>query len=124
MMTPRLFGAWYMEVCSLRRPSDPYRPIAYRGKFVGRGNSRHLNDLPNPHTVSGNNISNVILGKFEYRGEKRFSVGSLVTTQVGQPSWADQFLEALAGEVEFRRNTTRLQIFYDAGRKSVTLLKQ
>lgn len=81
-----------------------------------------FDDSKSPHELSGTNITNTILGDFNYVGQRQFKMNSLSTTQVGQPDWADMFTDAiLDNEASFKINTKQLRIYYDNETKSVTL---
>lgn len=84
-----------------------------------------FNDTKHPHELSGSNITNTITGKFEYVSSRKFTVHSLFSTEVNQPTWADQFTDALLdADKTFKINHFSLRIFYSNNTKSVTLERQ
>jgi hypothetical protein len=81
-----------------------------------------FDDTKDPNELAGTNITNTILGEFEYVAQRQFKMNTLSTTQVGQPEWADEFTNAiLDNEASFEINTEQLRIYYDNKTKSVTL---
>ena len=81
-----------------------------------------FDDTQNPKELSGTNITNTILGEFDYVGQRQFKMNTLSTTQVGQPKWADKFTDAvLDNEVSFKINDRQLRIYYENKTKSMTL---
>ncbi|MCO6461611.1 MAG: hypothetical protein J5I59_09420 [Saprospiraceae bacterium] len=76
----------------------------------------------NPKSFRGINISNEILGKFEIIGNYRFKVSELFSTEVGQPEWADRFLNALVEhELTYQVNSNLLIFYYDNKSKAIYL---
>jgi len=84
-----------------------------------------FDDTKSPKELSGTNISNTILGEFDYVGQRQFIMTNLSTTQVNQPGWADKFTEAIVDmNITFRVNTKQLRIYYNNQTKSVTLTRK
>ena len=83
-----------------------------------------FDDSKTPHELSGINTTNSIFGEFEYTGPRQFKLHHLSTTHVNQPSWANNFNQAILDEdVHFIISQNRLRIFYDQQAKSVTLTR-
>ena len=81
-----------------------------------------FDDTKIPKELSGTNITNTILGEFDYVGQRQFKMNTLSTTQVGQPKWADKFTEAvLDKDVSYKINSRQLRIYYVNKTKSMTL---
>ncbi|HEY0652816.1 MAG TPA: hypothetical protein VGD65_06800 [Chryseosolibacter sp.] len=125
-------------------PDDPtietlngtWRVISFEDFEIGKSEERTqenswgkdiiitFDDTVQPQRLSGKNTTNAIEGEFTYLGERQFRVTHLISTYVGQPQWADKFLEAVGGgEVSFRVTADQLRIYYETGTKSVTLAK-
>ena len=84
-----------------------------------------FDDTKSPKQFSGKNITNDIFGEFEYVTRRQFKLLRLGTTEVGQPSWADNFSHAVSDNGNrFIINPTRLRVFFDNNSKSVSLEKQ
>lgn len=76
----------------------------------------------NPKTISGMNITNQFFGEISNTGQNQFKVSNLMSTEVGQPRWADEFIVAILDQgLTFRINNDRLVIKYDNSTKSMTL---
>jgi len=47
-------------------------------------------DTKEPNELSGTNTTNTVLGEFEYAGTRSFRMIKYLTTEIGQPDWADK----------------------------------
>lgn len=84
-----------------------------------------FDDTKNPHELTGTNTTNEISGEFDYVGQRELSVSDLFSTEVGQPAWADKFIDALIdNDATFKINNEQLRIYFDNNTKSVTLIKE
>ena len=97
-------------------------------EFKTQENSRGLDiiitfdDSKQLYELSGQNTTNTIAAEFEYTGDRHFEISHVASTEVAQPRWADQFIDAiLDGDLRYKINTTLLRIYYDNESKSVTL---
>lgn len=97
-------------------------------EFKTQENSRGLDititfdDSKQPHQLSGENTTNTIAAEFEYTGDRKFAISHITSTEVAQPRWADQFIDALLeDDLHYKINATSLRIYYDNDSKSVTL---
>jgi hypothetical protein len=83
-----------------------------------------FDDSKQPHQISGENTTNTIAGEFEYIGDRKLSISHVGSTEVAQPRWADQFIDAvLQRNLNYKINATFLRIYYDNDSKSVTLVR-
>jgi hypothetical protein len=84
-----------------------------------------INDIGNPKTISGMNITNQIFGEFSYTAPNQFRVSEyFASTKVNQPRWADEFVIAILDpNLSFEVARDRLKILYDNNTKSVTLTR-
>lgn len=78
-----------------------------------------------PYNFSGRNTTNDFYGNFEYLAGNRVKVSYFATTKVGQPALANEFCRAMQGEIlTVFIEDLRLRLFYEDGRRSVTLIRQ
>ena len=99
-------------------------------EFKTQANSRGFDitvtfdDSKQPHEISGENTTNTIWGEFDYIHSRTLTFSHVASTEVAQPPWADQFMDAiLQGPVDYKINATTLRIYYDNDTKSVTLVR-
>jgi len=103
------------------------RTVEHKNEENSRGGDIVItfNDAHEPHSISGQNITNAVVGEFEYRPARGLKVLNLGSTMVAQPAWADKFAGAITGtHLNYVINAAKLRIFYQDGIKSVTLVKQ
>lgn len=78
-----------------------------------------------PHNLSGRNTTNDFYGNFEYLSGNQVKVSYFSTSKVGQPALANEFYRAMLGEIlTVSIEDLRLKLFYEDGRRSVTLIRQ
>jgi hypothetical protein len=79
-------------------------------------------DTWNSKNISGINITNQIYGEFSFKAKNQIIVSNLMSTEVNQPRWADEFILALLDQnLTFKIINNRLTLYYKNKTKSVTL---
>jgi hypothetical protein len=84
-----------------------------------------FDDTKNPKTISGKNTTNYVRGTFDYVSTRSLKTDGLVSTEIVQPPWADQFLSVFQNATaDFIVSENRLRIYFDEKNRSVTFSKQ